>query len=255
MLWQLIFGFYLAAAIGIIAWWRKALDVSGTIAAVIVGTIIFGLGGLGASVALVVFFTTGSILSGLPNRHPTLLPAERHGRNWRQILANGFVPVLMILLSRIIPESAHVWQLAYYGSVAASASDTWATEFGVRYGVKVRDLLIGEFIPSGLSGGVSVVGIAASILGSIAIAFCSTIQFGFEARAINIIAVAGIFGSLADSLLGSSLQAKYRSSEGIVSDRAGSEGSVLVSGLPIITNSVVNFVSSAIGAFICGLLL
>jgi len=60
MIFKLMLGFYCALSISVIAWWRKSLDVGGMIAATISGTVIFGLGGVGPSVALVAFFLSGS---------------------------------------------------------------------------------------------------------------------------------------------------------------------------------------------------
>lgn len=257
MLWQIILGFYVAAGISLIAWWRKALDLSGAIGATVVGTIIFGLGGWGPSIALVLFFISGSVLSGLPSKLPRASLVElkeKHGRSWKQVAANGIVPMAAILASVIVPSQRLLFTYIFYGAVATSCSDTWGTEIGVRYGKSALDILTGRGLDTGLSGGVSVEGFAASIAGSALIALASFVPNGFDPKGFFAILVAGILGSLSDSVLGSAMQGKYRAEieGGTVRERHSHPGMLtpqLVQGFHVLTNNGVNCISSVFGAF------
>ena len=62
---QLFFGFILAVIIAYLAYRAHSLNRSGAIAAVITGTVVFGLGGLQWAVLLLIFFITSSALSRL----------------------------------------------------------------------------------------------------------------------------------------------------------------------------------------------
>ena len=60
---QLIIGFFLAIIVAYAAYRARSLDRSGAFAALIVGTVIFGLGGLSWAILLLTFFITSSGLS------------------------------------------------------------------------------------------------------------------------------------------------------------------------------------------------
>ena len=281
MAYPMLWGLVAALVIAVPAWRLRALDRSGLVAGVIVCTVIFGAGGLQASVALVAFFLSGSILSGLPLRkdeggrmkdegdsnsslilHPSSL---RKGRNWKQVAANGGLPLLAILAASLIPGTRTAAMHFFFGAVAAAAADSWATEIGTRYDSNVRDILTARPMQAGMSGGVSVIGILASLAGAVFIAL-SPLPFGGIHTPVLIAIVAGGFlGSLLDSVLGSSVQAVYWCEEctcmvesPMQCNQAGSGGirpAILIKGNRIITNNVVNFVSSGISGLFVMLLL
>ncbi len=259
MIFELMLGFYLAVVIAGIAWWRKALDAGGAIAATITGTIIFGLGGLGPSVALIAFFVSGSVLSRLPHKSSMVYQMESLGRTWRQVLANGLVPACMLVASVIFRSKESVFLVAYYGALSTSCADTWGTEIGIRFGKRPRDILTGLEIETGLSGGISVAGTAATMVGAALIVLCSVLSFmplhfPHIRLALFSILLAGTLGALADSILGASIQAKYHSNvTGRISEfageaDAGATSSNPIAGYRLITNNAVNLLSAAIGA-------
>jgi uncharacterized protein (TIGR00297 family) len=258
----LLEGFGLAAAIGVLAWRMRALDLSGAITAVIVGTIIFGLGGLHASAILIAFFVTGSVLSALPGGGKVLTGDEKHGRSWEQVAANGAIPAAAILLSHI-PRFQIIGALAFVGSVVAATADSWSTELGTRYGGNPIDSLSGDAVVRGMSGGISGVGLLGSLTGSALIATIAVlpiagIVIGGSIWTFAAIIVAGLTGTLADSIFGSSVQAKFQC-EGCGVDTElrthCNRPAKLVLGYKNITNNSVNFAASAISAIILFLLL
>ena len=71
---QLIIGFFLAVIVAYAAYRARSLDRSGALAAFVVGTVIFGLGGLSWAILLLTFFITSSGLSrAFKNRYVALL--------------------------------------------------------------------------------------------------------------------------------------------------------------------------------------
>ncbi|MBL8050552.1 MAG: DUF92 domain-containing protein, partial [Anaerolineales bacterium] len=60
---QLLYGFFLAIIISYLAYKAHSLNKSGAIAAFVVGTIIFGIGGWSWAILLLTFFITSSGLS------------------------------------------------------------------------------------------------------------------------------------------------------------------------------------------------
>jgi uncharacterized protein (TIGR00297 family) len=258
----LLLGFVLAIAIGAIAWRLRALDLSGAMTAAIVGTIIFGLGGLHASAILIAFFVTGSVLSGLPGGGQVLTGDEKRGRSWKQVVANGAIPAAAILLS-LLPRFQIVASYAFVGSIVAATADSWSTELGTRYGGHPNDALTGHQVTPGISGGISGIGLLASLLGaaligSIAILPFSGLHVPANFATFVAILISGLAGTVADSTLGSSIQAKYRcpacDSETETWTHCGQPG-ILMAGYKQITNNSVNFAASAISAIILVLLL
>lgn len=249
---NLFIGFCAALSIAIAAWRFRALDRSGAIAAVVMGTIVFGIGGVAASAALVLFFLSGSIFSNLHGAIAMPTGKEDSGRSWRQVFANGALPVVALLLEQVAPASAKFATAAYFGAIAAAASDSWATELGTRYGGPARDIISGKSVPAGASGGVSLVGMSATFAGALAIA--SVPLAWRQGFALSVaVAIGGVAGAIADSVIGSRLQARYCcSSCGCYVERPEHCGApaVLVSGQRWITNNAVNLAASGTGAVI-----
>ncbi len=252
-------GFAAATAIAVPAWRFKALDLSGAIAAVFVGAIIFGMGGWMPSVALIAFFLTGSILSKLPRKRALDVSAdEPRGRSWRQVAANGLFPALVVVGARLFPGYHSLFLHAFFGSVAAACSDSWATELGTRFGRHSRNILTGKPEVSGVSGGVSSVGFLASICGAMVIAVTSLLESRAEASVFAAIAIAGFMGAVSDSILGASFQARFRCGEcGAIVEvpEHCSRPTILISGYKNVKNNTVNFVASAIGAILAMMIL
>jgi Raf kinase inhibitor-like YbhB/YbcL family protein len=133
-----------------------------------------------------------------------------------QVLANGGAAGLFVLLTLVFPDSAWVWA-GFAGSLAAANADTWATELGVLSPTLPRLITSGRTVENGTSGAISPVGTLAAAAGSLLIALLAAILWpnpapggvgGFLLR-LGIVLLAGIVGSLVDSLLGATWQAIY----------------------------------------------
>ena len=258
---EILWGLGATIIVAVLAWRLRALDVSGAIAAVIVGTTTFGIGGLGPSVALIAFFLSGSILSALPQKKEILIADESQGRNWKQVMANGGLPAFVIFAARFFPSIEIAAFHFYYGVIAASAADSWATELGTRYGTNARDILTGRNIKAAMSGGVSVFGTLSSFAGAIFIALACLLPFSSNLASFRVfvaIITGGFLGATLDSVLGSSVQAVYWC-DGckctVETPKHCTRPAVLIKGYSRITNNAVNFVSSGIGGLFVAALL
>lgn len=229
----------------------KALTSSGAVAAFVVGGCIFAFGGIEAAIILIAFFVSGSLLSKL-NPHSN----EKSGRDYRQVLSNGTAPVIGVLLTALTPivrEQATVFFLA---SLATATADTWATEIGMRFGTRVYNIFSFRPMQKGLSGGVSIIGVLASVAGAMFIALLPLLPFWQGEKMCGLVLIkifpvvtlAGFVGAIIDSLLGATIQAKYEK-DGLYIEESLS-GSRRVSGISFVDNNLVNLISTLWGGLI-----
>jgi len=256
---QLLIGFGLAALIGVAGWAAKSLSVSGMLAAFIVGGLVFGFGGLPWAALLLTFFFSSSLLSKLfPARKKKLAEKFSKGsqRDWGQVFANGAPAAFLAVLHVLFFGGAWPW-LAFAGALATVNADTWATELGVLNPTPPRLLTTGKPVPPGTSGGISLAGTSATIAGGALIGLVGWL-FTPELSAlpfIGTVALAGLFGSLVDSLLGATVQAIYydpardKETERQVFNKDGSPAAPL-RGFEWMNNDMVNFISSVSGALV-----
>lgn len=244
----LVWGFFGAQIIALAAYRFKALTGSGVIAAVIVGTIILGFGGYVGAAVLLYFFITGSILTRLPGKQQT---GEKQARNWVQVVSNGGPAALAVILVHAFPAYRESWTLFFLGTLAAATADTWATEIGTRWGKQAYHILTFRPIASGLSGGVSLIGTLASVLGSLSVAVLAYLLLPgddflcglFLVPIVPVVAAAGVIGSILDSIIGATLQAKYRTADGRIVERPETGGE-RIQGLSFVTNDMTNVLST-----------
>jgi Raf kinase inhibitor-like YbhB/YbcL family protein/uncharacterized protein (TIGR00297 family) len=205
----------LASLVGLVAYLARALNLSGAIAAAVMGTLIFGLGGLPAAVLLLAFFVSSSLLSRLFGRRKRSLN-EKFSKGSRrdawQVGANGGLATVFIVLHGVFPAQAWPW-IGFAASLAAVNADTWATELGVLSTSEPRLISTGRRVERGASGGISLVGTLAALVGAALIAGLGVWLgpgMGQAALAgLAAVALAGLFGALFDSYLGATVQAIY----------------------------------------------
>ena len=212
---QILYGFILATGVAYLAYRAHSLNKSGAFAATLVGTIIFGVGGWQWAILLLIFFITSSGLSRAFKRRKQGLSEKFSKGNERdagQVFGNGGLAMLFAALQAFYPESLLPW-ICFAASLAAVNADTWATELGVLNPTPPRMITdLKKRVEKGTSGGISLWGTFASLLGSSAIALPAVLLS--PAGTLNtshwlLITFAGLAGSLFDSLLGATVQAMY----------------------------------------------
>lgn len=206
-------GFILGVLIAAIAWRAQTLSRSGAVAAAITGGLTFGLGGLPGAALLLAFFISSSLLSRTFARRKVSLDekyAKGSQRDWGQVLANGGLGTLLIVMYWLFPDGDWLW-IAFVGTMAAVNADTWATEIGVFSRTPPRLLTTGRVVERGTSGGVTWLGYLAVVSGAGLIGLVAAFFYP-QATWIAVFGTAilgGLAGSTVDSLLGSTLQAIY----------------------------------------------
>jgi len=260
---QILIGLILSTLIGYVGYLRRSLSKSGMLGAILVGTAIFGFGGWAWGLLLIVFFVSSSALSHFKaGRKESLAEKFSKGsqRDLAQALANGGVAALMALGNFISPHP--VWWPLFVGALATVNADTWATELGVLSKAQPRLVTNGKLVEVGTSGGVTLAGLAAALAGASLIGiFAVGLDWAngltlFPAFPFFLsMSLAGLFGSLFDSVLGATVQAIY------FCDQCGKETErhpVHTCGHPThwlrgwrrLDNDWVNFLSSVVGSLV-----
>ena len=127
------------------------------------------------------------------------------GRGWKNVLANGAVPVVVVatywlnLTYQFLPTYALV--MAYIASVCAIIADKFASEIGVLDGEPTM-LLTFKKTKKGVSGGVTGIGLLASLIGSAIIGISVFAVPGGSILVAAIVVLCGFLGNLVDSVFG-----------------------------------------------------
>lgn len=208
---RIILAFVLGAIISWLAWRAKALSKSGAVAAWLVGGVVFGVGSWGGAAILLTFFISSSMLSrAFAPKKEALSSFVLKGaqRDAAQVFANGGFGSLALLLSIWFPDPTLPF-LAFCGAFAAANADTWATELGVLSPQPPRLITNGRVVQRGTSGGVTPLGLLASLCGAALIGGVAALFVAEKSLLLLVVSLSGFVGSLLDSWLGASFQAVY----------------------------------------------
>ncbi len=235
---------------GYVTYRLRLLSASGAIAATAFGLCLLVLGDgrwLGLALA---FFIPSSALSkvGRGRKEDAGARVEKGSRrDAGQVLANGGAAWLALGLYALWP--GEVWALGFAGALAAASADTWATEVGGLSRKMPRMITTGRPVPPGTSGGVTLLGSGASLAGALFIALVAQALGLASGWGVAIVVLAGVIGSLTDSIAGATVQALYQDGDGSVTERHETAGQphVLIRGAAWITNDVVNLVATLAG--------
>ena len=200
----------ISAAVAALGWRLRALTTNGAIAATLVGTSVLAFTGWPGLAVLGTFFVGSTAVSrlarlaGLGDSNSE--PIEKETRDHLQVLANGG-PALLGAAGDLAVPGLGLWLVSI--SLAAAASDTWATAFGRLSRKGPVDLSTLRPVSPGTSGGVTWIGTIGGLFGAAIVGLVA----GSVSHRWSTYAAATLigFGSMVvDSLLGSRLQGRFR---------------------------------------------
>lgn len=258
---RLIAGLIGSSLISYAAYKKQSLSPSGMWSAIIMGTSFVVLGEPIWFVLLITFFITSTLWSKWKRNARQKARAEGNyektgRRDWGQVWANGGFGLFLCLGAFIYPHDG--WLYAYIGVMASVTADTWATEIGALSKRKPFSIVTLKAVEVGTSGGVSTLGLLASIIGAACIGLVSSLFIGHSFIVIISAAVAGFVGALLDSYMGATCQVMYRCQVcGHETERKMhcQQKTVKVRGLVWVNNDVVNVSSSVIGGCVALILM
>ena len=235
---------------------KKALTRGAVVSAVVLDfavSIAFGNAGF---IVLCSFFIGAVIVDKIKKRIKKQSRIDKEGkddcRNYMQVFANGLI-AFMSSVAFLITKNV-IFTVPFVASLAEAFSDTVASGIGVLSST-AYDPFKRCKCENGISGGMSLVGTLASIVGACFISYIAfAIGFaGYGIREFYIVAFSAFFGAVFDSFLGSVFQVKYKCRVcGEITEREVhcDLSAVRHSGHTIIDNDIVNMLSCATAAIL-----
>jgi len=250
---QFLIGLALAFIFAAASYALRFLSASGSVGTFILASIIFGLGGWQWTVPILAFFLLSSGLSKFGKKRKAayeLMFEKSDTRDAGQVAANGGIAGVIMLCWYFFP-GYDGWYFIYLASLASVTADTWGTELGLLSKGSPRSVITLRRAPTGTSGAVSIAGFTGGVLGAFLIALSGLFWMRGDAllSTFVLIVVSGVAGSLVDSVIGATAQAKYRCGVcGKLTERNNHCGSAasLVAGVRWVNNDAVNW-TCAIG--------
>ncbi|MGB9729467.1 MAG: DUF92 domain-containing protein [Thermoprotei archaeon] len=243
----------------VVSYKYRFLTSTGLIAATIIGIILTLFGNIKWFLLLLFFFLCCSIITKFHKEYKRDIGIvdPEGARDWRNVLANGGIPVIYAILESFI--KGDIITIGFIGAIAIATADTTATEIGVLSKTPPRLITnLSRKVPPGYSGGISLLGTLASFLGGLSIGIVAALFNLVQAQPMQIIiltSLTGLLGSLLDSFLGAKFEAKYwcekcnTYSKYHVHSTCGSTAKH-VSGYKFINNHIVNLLSIIIGSIV-----
>ena len=263
-----VIGIVCSLVIAVAAYAKRSLSASGAAAAVIVGTVMYVFGSLSWFGTLIVFFITSSLLSKWKQRRKAAVEqhyAKSGRRDAGQVLANGGIGMLLCIGHSLWPHP--FWWAAFIGVMATVNADTWATEIGGLSRSMPRSIVNGRKVPAGTSGGITGLGLTASLAGGIVIGVSAWALLQLQGAPgvghtnegsltglVLLGALGGMAGSLIDSWLGAVCQVMYRCKvcgRELEKSRHCDTAAERIRGASVMTNDAVNLLSSCLGGAVC----
>lgn len=229
---------------------KKVLTNNGLLLAMILDAVVSLVLGNFGFVMLCVFLFGSVIIDKIKKRKRKDDGITKKGecRDGIQVIANGLIPMVMALLFSATSHPAFL--VGYVAALAEAFADTAASGLGV-YSDDVFDIFRFKRTKAGLSGGMTVIGTVAALVGAVLASFVA-FAFGiFSIWGVLIAAACAFAGTVFDSFLGSLLQVKYRCSVcGEVTEREVHCNKPVkrCSGFEFFDNDVVNLLSGAFAA-------
>ena len=250
--WPIVIIVLSMAIIAVAAYLAKALSVSGSLSAFVMGIIVLWTTRFEGFLLFMLFFVSCTVVGKISKKirsstkRTEIAEKKGHRRDYVQVLSNGLMATIAALFWFF---SAKDTALIMFGAAVAEAtSDTFAGEIGrlsKHDPVSIRNL---KPVPVGMSGGVTFLGMLGAFLSSAVIAFCWYVSFqGVSIYAAVLVCLMGFAGAVIDSYLGAYVQAHYVDPDtGMLTESDVKDGRKLelAQGIRWVDNDMVNLLSN-----------
>lgn len=198
-----------ALALGIGAYRMKAADAEAVISEVIICLLVIFFADIFWFLLLLSFYLLGSGFTRYKYaRKQELRIAQARGgvRGYKNVHSNSLVPLAMAVLYGVY--GSDLFAFAFLGSVATATGDTLASEIGETARSQPRMITTLRSVEPGVDGGVTLLGEAASLSGSLFTGVLAVATGMAEYGGLAAALLGGFLGTNFDSLLGATLQSR-----------------------------------------------
>ena len=215
--------------LGFVTYYRKSLDVLGSVVMIVMGIIIIFSAGANWLLLIVLFLVMSLLATKFSKKYKQSLGEFEGRRTSKNVISNGVVACFMAAFGGYYLPFVG----GFIGAIATATSDTLASEIGV---LDQHPRLITTFqkVDPGTNGAVSVLGTAVGIVGAAIIGIASYL-LGIMPNpllAICVAIISGTVGCFMDSVLGAVFENRH-----------------------LITNEHVHLIATIVGALVGILLL
>lgn len=188
----------LLLVVGAFTYNRKALDLWGTLAMIIMGIIIIFSAGINWLLLILIFLILSLIATRQSKYYKQNLGIYEGKRTAKNVISNGVVAFIMAAFGGYYLPLVG----GFIGAIATATADTLASEIGILQ--KPRLITTMRKVAPGTDGAVSVLGTVVGIIGAAIIGF-SAFLLGIISDPIlslKIAVISGTIGCFMDSILG-----------------------------------------------------
>jgi uncharacterized protein (TIGR00297 family) len=215
---------------------KKLLTLAGILHAWVLGVLIWGTLGWQGYLVVTFYFLVGSAVTriGMEQKEAVGIAEKRSGaRGPENVWGSALTGALCALGTLFVaPPYRSLLLLGYVASFSTKLSDTCGSEVGKAYGKRTFLITTLQPVARGTEGAVSLEGTLAGVVGSIAIALVGWGVGLISLTDVFFCAIAAFLATNIESVLGATVQSKF----------------------DWLTNEVVNFINTLIGAVVAVLL-
>jgi len=237
---------YLITFLFFVAYRLRTLSLDGLFGAGIMGTLIILFGSKYHLFSIATFFILSSLLSKVL-KNASFYRSKGSRRDILQVYANGGIALLICIVGHFNNDPILIY--LFFSSVAAAMSDTWGTELGKLSKQRPISIVSLKSVNHGMSGGITRIGTLGSLLGSCIIGLTAWLSMPIQSHIIYGIIFSGLLASLFDSVLGATVQGKYKDQNGEITEKEN-ENNSLFQGYSLINNDTVNLLNTTISPII-----
>ena len=192
--------------LGFVTYYRKSLDVLGSVVMIVMGIIIIFSAGANWLLLIVLFLVMSLLATKFSKKYKQSLGEFEGRRTSKNVISNGVVACFMAAFGGYYLPFVG----GFIGAIATATSDTLASEIGV---LDQHPRLITTFqkVDPGTNGAVSVLGTAVGIVGAAIIGIASYL-LGIMPNpllAICVAIISGTVGCFMDSVLGAVFENRH----------------------------------------------
>ena len=215
-----------------IAWFlpKKLLTPFGYLNALVLGVIVWGTLGWRGYLIVMLFFLLGSALTfvGIEQKEVEGIAEERSGvRGAGNVWGSALTATICAIATLFYPfPIKQLFILGYVASFCTKLADTTASEVGKAYGKTTYLITTLKPVPRGTEGAVSLEGTIAGILASVILAVIAWIIGLISPLGVVWCIIAAFIATTIESLIGATLESRFE----------------------WLTNDLVNFINTVIGA-------